>query len=528
MVRSTFTGFSMAQLALGASQKALDVTGQNISNINTKGYTRQRLDQVSIAPQIAGNFSSPNDAKVGMGVMITGVSQIRDPFLDRQYRTQLTKIGTADAIDSILAEVSGVFDESNKEAIKEQMSEIVKQIDKLSQPGQSADDNMIRSSMAVLLNYMHQNAKELEGVEKKLVDKMNDVHIKDIQLTLENISKLNKSIKSAQILGDPALELKDQRNVLLDDLSTYFPIKIETPKVDLGGGVYYEHLRVTFEGDGENVVLVDGDDIGEVSFTKQGDHQYTIEMQGLPAKAGDPKPAKKDVTAALKDGVLKGNMQLLNEQGRFDEPQISNSLCGLGYYEKTFDLFANALAVEMNKLNGVEYNPDGTVVAGTEKNALFTTDKGEVTGFTAANIMISEGWSNGSVKIKHAPDGAGSTANENLLKMVGLLSDTKITVPYKDADGNDQELKTSLFDLYAGLQNNVAIDKKSYEALLKNRQTVAGQASDLRDSVVSVNLDEEVMNIMRYQQSYSAASRMVTAFDQMLERLITNTGVVGR
>lgn len=528
MVRSTFTGFSMAQLALGASQKALDVTGQNISNINTKGYTRQRLDQVSIAPQIAGNFSSPNDAKVGMGVMITGVSQIRDPFLDRQYRNQLTKIGTADAIDSVLAEVSGVFDESNKEAIKEQMSEIVKQLDKLSQPGQSADDNMIRSSISVLLNYMHQNAKEMEGVEKKLVDKMNDVHIKDIQLTLENISKLNKSIKSAQILGDPALELKDQRNLLLDDLSTYFPIKIETPKVDMGGGVYYEHLKVTFEGEGESVLLINGDEIGEVSFTKNGEHDYAIQMEGVPANPGDPKPAKKDVTLALKDGILKGNIQLLNEQGRYDEPKAANAMCGLGYYEKTFDLFANSLAIEMNKLNGVEYNPDGSVVAGTEKHALFTTNKGDLNGFTAENIMISEAWANGSVKIKHAPDGSGSTSNEIILKMMGLFSDTKVTVPYKDADGNDQEINTSLFDLYAGLQNTVAIDKKSYESLLKNRQTVAGQASDLRDATMSVNLDEEVMNIMRYQQSYSAASRMVTAFDQMLERLITNTGVVGR
>lgn len=528
MVRSTFTGFSMAQLALGASQKALDVTGQNISNINTKGYTRQRLDQVSIAPQVAGSFSSPNDAKVGMGVMITGISQIRDPFLDRQYRNQLTKIGTADAIDSVLAEVSNVFDELNKEAIKEQMSEIVKQIDKLSQPGQSADDNMIRSSVSVLLNYIHQNAKELQGVETKLVDKMNDVHIKDIQLTLENISKLNKSIKSAQILGDAALELKDQRNVLLDDLATYFPIKIETPKVDMGGGVFYEHLKVSFEGEGESILLINGDEIGEVSFTKNGEHDYSIEMQGVAEKAGDTAPAKKDITSILKDGILKGNMQLLNEQGRYDEPNASGALCGLGYYEKTFDLFANSLAMELNKLNGVEYNADGTVVQGTEQNALFTTNKGDVTGFTAENIMISEGWSNGSVKIKHAPDGAGSTANETLLKMIGIFSNTKVTIPYKDAAGQDQELETSLFDLYSSLQNVVSIDKKSYEALLKNRQTVAGQAADLRDSVMSVNLDEEVMNIMRYQQSYSAASRMVTAFDQMLERLITNTGVVGR
>ena len=93
MIRSTFAGFNTATLALSANQRALDVTGQNLSNINTQGYTRQRLDQVSLSPVGPSISSSQFDAKVGQGVMMTGVSQIRDPFLDIQYRTQLPKVG---------------------------------------------------------------------------------------------------------------------------------------------------------------------------------------------------------------------------------------------------------------------------------------------------------------------------------------------------------------------------------------------------------------------------------------------------
>ena len=101
-MRSTFSGLSMALLGLNASQKALDVTGQNITNINTSGYTRQRLDQSSISPSGASYFNMVYGAKVGQGVMVTGVSQIRDPFLDIQYRNQLTKVGTEDAKNEIL------------------------------------------------------------------------------------------------------------------------------------------------------------------------------------------------------------------------------------------------------------------------------------------------------------------------------------------------------------------------------------------------------------------------------------------
>ena len=83
-MRSTFGGFTTAQLGMAASQKALDVTGQNIANINTTGYTRQRLDIASMNLKYV-----PGRANVGYGVEMTGVSQLRDPFLDLQYRNQM-------------------------------------------------------------------------------------------------------------------------------------------------------------------------------------------------------------------------------------------------------------------------------------------------------------------------------------------------------------------------------------------------------------------------------------------------------
>ena len=84
MIRSTFAGFTTAQLAMSASQRALDVTGQNIANINTRGYSKQRLEISSLNNSGASFYSSKNGAKVGYGVEVTGISQLRDPFLDIQ------------------------------------------------------------------------------------------------------------------------------------------------------------------------------------------------------------------------------------------------------------------------------------------------------------------------------------------------------------------------------------------------------------------------------------------------------------
>ncbi len=155
MIRSTFAGFNMASLALSASQRALDVTGQNLSNIHTQGYTRQRLDQVSLNPVGNSISSSAYDAKVGQGVMMTGVSQIRDPFLDIQYRNQLPKVGTASAEDAILSQIGQIFDETDKEAIAYQFQQIITQLQNLADPqntGTNSADSVVRSACEILLN----------------------------------------------------------------------------------------------------------------------------------------------------------------------------------------------------------------------------------------------------------------------------------------------------------------------------------------------------------------------------------------
>ena len=96
MIRSTFAGFTTAQLGMAASQRSLDVAGQNIANINTIGYTKQRLDVASLNLQKGSMYNSKSSIKVGFGVEMTGISQLRDPFLDAQYRSQISKqIGRA-------------------------------------------------------------------------------------------------------------------------------------------------------------------------------------------------------------------------------------------------------------------------------------------------------------------------------------------------------------------------------------------------------------------------------------------------
>ena len=133
MTRSTFSGFTIAQLGMNASQRALEVTGQNITNINTAGYTRQQVDLVSLNLRGWGStIATSASSKIGYGVEVTGISQIRDPFLDVQYRNQIAKVGTADAHQATLDQLADIFDETDTEALKTALSNLSSSLDQLS------------------------------------------------------------------------------------------------------------------------------------------------------------------------------------------------------------------------------------------------------------------------------------------------------------------------------------------------------------------------------------------------------------
>lgn len=518
MIRSTFAGFNTAQLAMMASQRGLDVTGQNLSNINTTGYTRQRLDLLSLNPVGNSIGSSAYDAKVGQGVMMLGVSQIRDPFLDIQYRNELPKLGTVDAKDAILESIGNIFDESDSEAIRTRLSSIVSQLTNLATPenaGSGSADALVRSACEVFLDSLHQNGSAIENVKAELINKMNQSVLPQIETYLEEIRNLNISIRNSQILGNPALELQDQRNQMLDELATYMPIEVKYNEKKMGGGITVDTLEVNLRlKDGTKIKLIDDDERGKFEFNGT-DGSLKVKAAGA-----DPADPATEITDELSNGILKGNLDMLNKSETFDDP--ANDVKGIGYYQKTFDMFVDHFAKKMNELN---------VDADGNPQPLFETTDGSAK-FTATNIKVSEAWINGSVKITLSKDpDAGTTDYSNVLKMINALSsdETVFAIPNPDGSaGNKQIFKGTFFECYDNIQNTQALERQAAASLLKNHQTVADQVASSRESISGVNMDEEVMDLMRFSQSYNAASRLMTTMDELLERLITNTGVVGR
>ncbi len=542
MIRSTFAGFTTAHLGMSASQRALDVTGQNIANINTPGYTRQRLDIASLNTQRGDFYNTSSNIKVGFGVEMTRISQLRDPFLDSQYRSQISKLGTTDAHAAGFEQLATIFDESTMLGVRNAFISLSSSLNTLSkEAGNKENDTAVRSNMQVLLNLFHDAAVRLQDIREDTQRGFATTDIKDVNELLDNIAELNKSIKTSQVLGNPALELQDQRNSLLDELGSYLPITVKYKDKPIGPNQTVEILDVSFtDTTGQKHTLISDGYSGQF-YTDVSGEPVTLSFSDangttrqLAGMVRNPDTGNVEYVEVLGSGTLKGTLDLLNKSGDFDQTDFK----GIGYYEKALDALVNQFALTFNEANkSVEKDADGNIIDPDNliDRDLFTTSDNSGK-FTAMNIKIADDWLNGTygititnnvVKDEDGSTGeTGSTANEVIMNMIKLLDST--SHEFRGGDNNTKFYSGTFHDCFATLENTLGIDTKSANTLLDNQISVLNQTSNSRDGVSGVQLDEEGMNLLHYNQSYNAAARLMTTLDEALDKLINGTGVVGR
>ena len=271
-ITSSFSGFTAARLGLYAAQYGLNLTSNNTANINTHGYTRQVLQQDSFRSGATDMYSSPYAVNIGNGVLTTGVNQIRDPYLDLRYRNESSNVGSADARLSTLDSLAAFFDEVGKGngdgVIEKQISDLMTQFQNLSfNAGQHEFDTLVRSSATTLAQLFNDYSNQLDDIEANLVNGL-EQDLETVNGILQSIRDLSSSIRKADIHGDPALELRDQRNLLIDELSSYMKIDVSYGVEDLGEGFKVEKLIIKV-GSGEYATrptLIDGIYATEISI----------------------------------------------------------------------------------------------------------------------------------------------------------------------------------------------------------------------------------------------------------------------
>ena len=262
-VMGTFSSFTGARLAIYASQASLNVTGNNIDNINTKGYTRQRMDLVSLHSTGWPEYRNSYQVDIGYGVLCDQVSQLRDPFLDIRYRNENAELGFYETKQDALSQLASILDEVAKGddyfgVIEKQLGEVFETLENLKQrPGSNVYDDQFRAACYTLTGLLNDSAKRLETVRDNKAEELKQDTNK-VNLLLKEIRAYNDEIRTQGICGDNALELRDARNVAIDELSKYVKIDVKYSNEYIDQYTTVEKLSISLAGTQPEIKLIDG------------------------------------------------------------------------------------------------------------------------------------------------------------------------------------------------------------------------------------------------------------------------------
>ena len=546
---STFHGLETARRAMAAQQAALLTTGHNIANANTPGYTRQRVNLQTSESYPAASLNRPQiPGQIGTGVQVGDVQRIRDSFVDMQLRGETSKLGYWEARSEQLSQMESVMNEPSETGLANTIDQFWNSLQDLAaQPQNNGARRVVRQRGIAVADSFNYLSTSLQAVQKNYRNEIN-ISEQNVNSILRQINQVNKQIGDVEPHGMLPNDLYDERDRLIDELSTMVNIKVESkssgghasPNAEGLLNVYLANPQGDVLMDGSNppkpIKLIDSDTNRAIGFNIQYENREVLDspvttikffeldsesgFKGLTQSEADtsntPEYQIADVTQFNTNGKLRGYMEgygYKNSAG--DVEGLFNKMLS------DLDTMAYTFATKFNEVHQSGWSPID-IIAGTDTaQDFFSIPAGVVKG-AAANIKIAD-------KILEDVDNiAAAQKTVDNVAYVGNGTNALALADVKDAVLDYGGNKTNVQAFYQGM-----IGTLGDNASQANRMTeVAGVLKDSLDqqrmSVSSVSLDEEMTDMIKYQHAYNAAARNITLMDEMLDKIINGMGVGGR
>ena len=482
---STFSGLNTATSALFAQQRALDITGQNIANVNTDGYSRQRVQLQSVGGSVVPATYAVGDG-IGQGVDSGTVIRIRDDFMESRAQVeQATTAGLAVKQDA-LSRVEDAFHEPGEQGLQNQLADMWSSWSDLANnttktDGTGARAEVLESTQTVVAS-MHTVSATLDQQWMQSRDNVATV-VDDVNAAASTIADYNQAIKRATSAGLPSNELADRRDALV--------LKIAA------------QIGATSSPGEDGAVTVS---VGGTTLVS-GNSALTLKLAGTTDPAAVQLPPA--VTAdPLRIVTVPGGTTL--RVGGTAAGQIDVMSSTIPQYRKALDGIAQQLATQLNAahttsafdLHGNAGQPvldDGT---GTG------ADPVDPSTITAANLRLRITDPDKLAASSLGP--TGTTASADNLKAMSIA---KLGLAADSPDTTYRKLIVGL-----GVQASVATSS------LAAQTVISDQVDGARQSVSGVSIDEEMTNMLQFQHAYSAAAKVITTIDETIQTLLNMVG----
>lgn len=303
-----------AKSGMNVSQVAIQTTSHNISNINTPGYSRQRVNQSASSPySMPGKNSNFGAGQIGTGAQIDNVTRIRNSFYDYQYRSESHQYGSTSVKYEYFKNIEGIFNEPSDTAISSSLNSFFNSWSELSKDPQSSGvKSVVIENGKYLSNSINSAFKRLESLEEGL-DKQSEYIIDEVNSMLSQLDKLEKNIKIIQGSGKSPNDFLDQRDQLLDNLSFKLNINDKDVKATLKKA-YDANGKVTLDDLTKSGVKISGELEGTLSM-KQEINKYKDGLKQLAntITSNVNKAAGQEIFKAKDGELISINPEMLQE-----------------------------------------------------------------------------------------------------------------------------------------------------------------------------------------------------------------------
>lgn len=303
-----------AKSGMNVSQVAIQTTSHNISNINTPGYSRQRVNQSASSPySMPGKNSNFGAGQIGTGAQIDDVTRIRNSFYDYQYRSESHQYGNTSVKYEYFKNIEGIFNEPSDTAISSSLNSFFNSWSELSKDPQSSGvKSVVIENGKYLSNSINSAFKRLESLEEGL-DKQSGYIMDEVNSMLSQLDKLEKNIKIIQGSGKSPNDFLDQRDQLLDNLSFKLNINDKDVKATLKKA-YDANGKVTLDDLTKSGVKISGELEGTLSM-KQEINKYKDGLKQLAntITSNVNKAAGQDIFKAKDGELISINPEMLQE-----------------------------------------------------------------------------------------------------------------------------------------------------------------------------------------------------------------------
>jgi flagellar hook-associated protein 1 FlgK len=445
-----------------AEQTAISTTSNNIANVNTPGYARQRVDLAERDPVHIGSLT------LGTGVAISQITSLRDAVLDLRVNQETQQQGKLNAYLGTAQQVQALFNETSGSGLQSPLTAFFSSLSQLSaNPSDLNARQGVLTAAQNLATAFNQAANNLSTIQRN-VDLSVSQSVTQINSLTAQIAQVNAQVAAATSSGQNPGAFVDQRQQLLNQLSNL----IDVSSIDAGNG------SVTLTTSAGAPLVVGGQSYQLTTNPDAATGLQHVYSQGT------------DITSQITGGELAGEIQARDKE----IPGVQNSL----------DALASNLANAVNAqhLKGFDLN-------GAAGGNLFVPPPAGGVGASASMAVAITDPTKIAASAGPAPGNPGDNTNANAL--LALQNQTIV---------NGQ----TPLNAYSGMVFNIGNDVSTVKAEQQSGSQVLQQIQDLQGGVSGVDINEEAANLIRFQNAYQASARVASVVDSLLQTTINMVG----